>query len=80
MFKLMDKKIITILRIKICLSGPMWYVSIGSNKQAFLVLKLFLFSYLSKHIFSCSKEPFHIDNSFEYLQHMFWLRNNKNNF
>ena len=23
----------------------------------------------------CSKEPSHCDGSFEYLQHMFWLRN-----
>ena len=30
--------------------------------------------------FGCSKEPFHRDSSFEYPQHMFWLRNKKNNF
>ena len=30
--------------------------------------------------FGCSKEPSHRDGSFEYLQHMFWLRNKKNNF
>ena len=30
--------------------------------------------------FGCSKEPSHGDGSFEYLQHMFWLRNKKNNF
>ena len=28
----------------------------------------------------CSKEPSHRDGSFEYTQHMFWLRNKKNNF
>ena len=28
----------------------------------------------------CSKEPSHRDGSFEYPQHMFWLRNKKNNF
>ena len=27
----------------------------------------------------CSKEPSHQDGSFEYPQHMFWLRNKKNN-
>ena len=27
--------------------------------------------------FGCSKEPSHRDNSFEYLQHMFWFRNKK---
>ena len=30
--------------------------------------------------FGCSKEPSHWDGSFEYPQHMFWLRNKKNNF
>ena len=30
--------------------------------------------------FGCSKEPPHRDGSFEYPQHMFWLRNEKNNF
>ena len=30
--------------------------------------------------FGYSKEPSHRDGSFEYPQHMFWLRNKKNNF
>ena len=30
--------------------------------------------------FGCSKEPSHLDGSFEYPQHMFWMRNEKNNF
>ena len=30
--------------------------------------------------FGCSKEPSLRDGSFEYPQHMFWLRNMKNNF
>ena len=30
--------------------------------------------------FGCSKEPSHRDGSFEYPQHMFWLRYKKNNF
>ena len=30
--------------------------------------------------FGCSKEPSNRDGSFEYPQHMFWLRNKKNNF
>ena len=29
--------------------------------------------------FGCSKEPSQWDSSFEYPQHMFWLRNKKNN-
>ena len=30
--------------------------------------------------FGCPKEQSHRDDSFEYPQHMFWLRNKKNNF
>ena len=30
--------------------------------------------------FGCLKEPSHRDGSFEYLQHMFWLRYKKNIF
>ena len=30
--------------------------------------------------FGCSKEPSHREGSFEYPQHIFWLRNKKNNF
>ena len=30
--------------------------------------------------FGCSKEPSHLDGSFEYPQHMFWLENKKNIF
>ena len=30
--------------------------------------------------FGCSKEPSHWDGSFEYPQHMYWMRNKENNF
>ena len=30
--------------------------------------------------FECSKEPSHRDSSFEYPQHMFWMRNKDNSF
>ena len=30
--------------------------------------------------FGFSKELSHLDSSFEYPQHLFWLRNKKNNF
>ena len=33
-----------------------------------------------KICFGCSQEPSHWDGSFEYPQHMFWLRNKKINF
>ena len=30
--------------------------------------------------FWCSKEPSHLDSSFEYPQHMFWMRNKENKY
>ena len=30
--------------------------------------------------FRCSKGPSHLDGSFEYPQHMFWVRNEENRF
>ena len=30
--------------------------------------------------FGCTKEPSHLDGSFEYPQYMFWMRNKENNF
>ena len=46
-------------------------------------LRTFVIIFLSISInmcFGCSKEPSHRDGSYEYPQHMFWLRNKKNNF
>ena len=43
------------------------------------MMKLFL-SVNVNICFGCSKEPSHRDGSFEYPQHMFWLRNKKNSF
>ena len=40
---------------------------------------IFLSIYLNMG-FECSKEPSHRDDSFEYPQHMFWLRNKKKKF
>ena len=45
------------------------------RKIAIIVLFISLNMY-----FGCSKEPSHRDGSFEYPQHMFWLRNKKINF
>ena len=40
--------------------------------------RLYLHTYQFKHVFwSLKKEPSHWDGSFEYPQHMFWLRNKK---
>ena len=45
------------------------------HKIAFFFLSISL-----NMCYGCSKEPSHQDSSFEYPQHMFWLRNKKNNF
>ena len=37
-----------------------------------------IFLHISFNIcFGCSKEPSYLDGSFEYPQHMFWVRNKK---
>ena len=51
------------------------YGQLGKNnlrKIAIIFLSINLNMY-----FWCSKEPSHRDSSFEYPQHMFWLRNKK---
>ena len=55
---------------------------IGPVKKKIICVELRLFfSCISLNMgFGCSKEPSHRDGSFEYPQHMFWLRNKKNNF
>ena len=52
-----------------------WYSKIFECKIAII-----FFSINVNMCFGCSKEPSHRDGSFEYPQHMFWLRNKKNNF
>ena len=62
--------------LSICYSG------IGPVKHKNNLRKIVI-SFLSISLnmcFGCSKEPSHRDTSFEYTQHMFWLRNKKNNF
>ena len=44
--------------------------------------RIFVYNFLSLNInicCGCSKEPSHLDGSFMYTQHMFWLRNKKIN-
>ena len=48
---------------------------VEATKITFISLPINLNMY-----FGCSKEPSHRDGSFEYPEHMFWLRNKKNNF
>ena len=53
----------------------------GQLNKTFLRIIVIIFLSISKNMcFGCSKEPSHRDGSFEYPQHMFWLRNKKNNF
>ena len=41
------------------------------------IVNIFLFNQFNIS-FGCQKEPSYWDSSFEYPQHMFWLRNKKN--
>ena len=53
-------------------------VHIGLDKQSFERIIVNFFLPIRFNIcFGCSKEPSHYDGSFEYPQHMFWLRNKK---
>ena len=61
--------------------------NIGPDKQIFKHKIVIIFLPISLNMcFGCSKEPSHRDGtsqgdgSLEYPQHMFWLRNKKNNF
>ena len=55
--------------------------NIGTVKQFFeRKIAIILVSISLNMCFGCSKEPSHRDGSFEYPQHMFWLRNKNNNF
>ena len=51
----------------------------SSSYAQYLIIQFLVFS-LSIDLnmcFGCSKEPSHRDGSFEYLQHMFWLKISK---
>ena len=53
---------------------------IGTDKDSLCTLNCIDFlTHQFKHVFWCSKELSHLDGSFEYPQHKFWLRNKKNN-
>ena len=54
-------------------------VGIGQVKQKHQGKIAIIFLSISCNMcFGCSKEQSHRDGSFEYPQHMFWLRNKKN--
>ena len=52
-----------------CCIGP-----IKKKKRLRKIVIFFLFISLNILGFGCSKEPSHRDGSFEYTQHMFWMR------
>ena len=55
--------------------------SLGSESTKKVLKIAIIFLSISLNMcFGCSKEPSYRDGSFEYPQHMFWLRNKKNNF
>ena len=55
--------------------------TIGPVKQKLFALNCdYFLIHQFEHVFWCTKEPSHRDGSYEYPQHMFWLRNKKNNF
>ena len=63
------------------LIGTSFVYGIGPVKQIKLRKIAIIFLSISLNMcFWCSKEPSHRDGSFEYPQHMFWLRNKKNDF
>ena len=56
-------------------------LTIGPVKQNYLRKNAIIFLSISLNMcFGCTKEPSNRDGSFEYSQHMFTLRNKKNNF
>ena len=58
-----------------------FFRSIGPVKQKFMRKIAIIFLSIALNIcFGYSIELSHRDGSFEYPQHMFWLRNKKNNF
>ena len=57
-------------------------VCTGPVKQIFFQHKIaIIFLSISLNIcYGCSKEPSHLDGSFEYRQHMLWMRNKEDSF
>ena len=84
MLKLMDKKIFTILHSNILSILIYLYnnflISIGPVKQKIWAKNCnYFLTEQSKHMLWSLKKTSHWDGSFEYPQHMFWLRNKNNN-
>ena len=67
---------------KISISGSMIGAIIDPDIRKFYELKIeIIFLPINLNMcFGCSKEWSHGDRSFEYPQHMFWMRNKENRF
>ena len=65
--------------VRLCVGGGGRGIEPVKKKDQRKIAIIFLSTRLNM-CFGCSKEPSHWDGSFEYPQHMFWLRNKKNNF
>ena len=57
-----------------------WHTKGQLSKHFYYKIAIIFLPISLNMCFGCSKEPSHRDDSFEYPQHMFWLRNKKNNF
>ena len=77
-----SKPVVFVTNITICLTivSNNKYIITGLDKQnkkiQLKIVNIFL-HIIFNICFGCSKEPSHWDGSFEYPQHMFWLRNKK---
>ena len=79
---------IVLLEVFICLLLQNYHLGLGiititKGQLSKINLRKIAIIFLSFNLnmcFGCSKEPSHRDGSFEYPQHMIWLRNKKNNF
>ena len=56
------------------------HLSLKNTKIVECKIVIIFLSISCNMCFGCSKESSHPDGSFVYPQHMFWLRNKKNNF
>ena len=59
---------------------PLTTLTLNIAKNSLRKIAIIFLSISLNMCFGCSKEPSHQYGSFEYPKHMFWLRNEKNNF
>ena len=70
-----------ILYLKSLFMFMMHHMRFCTNKEFYERKCVIIFSPINLNMcFGCSKEPSHWDGSFEYPQHMFWMRNKETSF